>query len=109
MNSIIYDNLISGGNIGKKNGIKTVNLLHRLGWRDSDVRRLLYEVQTARRNGELIMSDTVNGYYLPACDDEIKHFINSQRSRAINAFKTAKEAKLYLKKCKDNECQTALL
>lgn len=108
MNSIIYDTLMSGGNVGKENGIKTASLLQQLGWRENEARRLLQEVQTARRNGELIISDTINGYYLPACDDEIKHFIKSQCSRAVNAFKTAKTAKMYLRECKANEHQQAL-
>ena len=50
--------------IGKKNAIKSDALISLLGV--SGKRELGYAVANVRAHGGVILSDTVNGYYLPA-------------------------------------------
>lgn len=45
----------------------------------------------------MIVSDTVNGYYLPKTDKEVIHFFNAQEKRAKQFFITVKEIRKYLK------------
>lgn len=108
--SPVYEVLKSNNHVGKANGVKTENLLQELGRAVNGAtrRKLLQEIQLARRNGEFIISDTTNGYYLPANAGEIERWCNAQKSRALNAFATAKAMKGYLKEHKANENQAAL-
>ena len=50
-------------------------------------------VQDARKNGEPIISDNVNGYYMATCQHDIDMFYNSMRHRALEVFKTARAVK----------------
>lgn len=50
-------------------------------------------VQDARKQGEPIISDNVNGYYMATCQHDIDMFYNSMRHRALEVFRTARAVK----------------
>lgn len=106
MTNYITTFLKSNNHIGAENGIKAVALLSAMGRDTSEdsKRHLKAEIQRFRRNwriedgiDNLIISDTVNGYYLPKTDNEVIRFFNSQEKRAKQFFITIKELRKYLK------------
>lgn len=84
--------------IGKKNAICTNDLTVLMGFSDS--RALQSDISRSRDNGQIILSSTSGGYYLPANDDEVREFIGALRARAINTFRALKSAREYLKEDK---------
>ena len=106
MTNYITDFLKNNNHIGAENGIKAVNLLSAMERDTSEdsKRHLKADIQQFRRewridNGidNLIVSDTVNGYYLPKTDDEVIRFFKTQEKRAKQSFITVKEIRKYLK------------
>ncbi len=106
MTNYITDFLKSNNHIGADNGIKAVDILSAMGRDTSEdsKRHLKADIQRFRRewcidNGidTLIVSDTVNGYYLPKTDSEVIRFFYSQEKRAKQSFITVKEIRKYLK------------
>lgn len=106
MTNYIVDFLRSNNHIGAENGIKVSDMLSAMG-RDTSkdsARRLSAEIRRFRilwRESDgidnFIFSDTEHGYYLINDIEEAKHFVNSQKSRAIKAFETSKYVRKYLK------------
>lgn len=84
--------------IGKENAISKNELAVLMGFSDS--RTLQADIAKARDNGQVILSSTSGGYYLPANDDEVQEFVAVLRARAINTFKALKSARKYLKEDK---------
>lgn len=80
---------------GKQNAIASRELATLLGF--SDIRQLQQDIAKSRDAGQIILSSTTGGYYMPANDDEVAEFIAVLRSRAINTFKALKSATKYLK------------
>lgn len=106
MTNYIVDFLKNNNHIGADNGIKAVDMLSAMG-RDTseDSKRHLkaeirrYRVLWRKNNGieNFIFSDTEHGYYLMRDIQEARHFVKSQRSRALKAFETSKYIRKYLK------------
>ncbi|MGN0496200.1 MAG: hypothetical protein ACI4GW_08230 [Lachnospiraceae bacterium] len=83
---------------GKENAISTDELTVLLGF--TDARALQTDISKARADGQIILSSTTGGYYLPANDDEVREFIGALQVRAIGTFKAIKSARKYLKEDK---------
>lgn len=83
---------------GKENAISTDELTVLLGF--TDTRALQTDISKARADGQIILSSTSGGYYLPANDDEVREFIGALQARAIGTFKAIKSARKYLKEDK---------
>lgn len=106
MTNYIADFLRSNNHIGADNGIKAVDILSAMGCDTSeDSKRHLkaeirrYRVLWRENDGieNFIFSDTEHGYYLMNDIQEAKHFVKSQKSRAVKAFETSKYIRKYLK------------
>lgn len=106
MSNYIVVFLRSNNHIGANNGIKAVNILSAMGrsTSKSSQRRLNDEIHRCRLEWRandgienFIFSDTEHGYYLMSDIQEAKHFVKSQKSRAVKAFETSKYIRQYLK------------
>lgn len=65
---------------GAENAVPRRHLRQLTGLSDRDLRR---QIQAARLDGAPILSSTTTGgYYLPADNAELEHFVRSMRSRA---------------------------
>ena len=84
--------------VGKENAVSTAELSVIMGFGDS--RSLQADIARSRNAGQIILSSTSGGYYLPGNNEEIQEFIAVLRARAINTFKALKSAREYLEKDK---------
>lgn len=84
--------------VGKENAISTNELAVIMGF--SDARSLQSDIAKSRSEGQIILSSTSGGYYLPANDEEVQEFVAVLRARAINTFRALKSAREYLAKDK---------
>lgn len=71
---------------GKENGLRLSDLVRLLDWTERDVRR---EIQFERLQGVPILSDNVNGYFLPSTPEERAACVRSLRNRAREIMATA--------------------
>lgn len=85
--------------IGKENAIATEELAKRLGFESA--RALQVDIAKSRNAGQVILSSTTGGYYLPQNDAEIEELVEVLRARAINTFRAIQSAKQYLKQDKE--------
>ena len=85
--------------IGKENAISTEELAKSLGFESG--RALQIDIARSRNAGQVILSSTIGGYYLPQNDAEIEEFVEVLRARAINTFRAIQSAKRYLKQDKE--------
>lgn len=85
--------------VGKENAVSTAELSVIMGFGDS--RSLQADIARSRNAGQIILSSTSGGYYLPGNDEEIQEFIAVLRARAINTFRALKSAREYLSRDKD--------
>ena len=83
---------------GKGNAVSAAALAELLGFRS--VRALQKDIEKARESGQLILSASTGGYYLPADDAEIKEFIATLKSRALMTLRAIKHARQYLNETK---------
>lgn len=83
---------------GKENAVSTGELCMILGFENS--RALQADIAKSRDAGQIILSATTGGYYLPKDDAEIEEFVAVLRARAINTFKALRSAKAALEKDK---------
>lgn len=83
---------------GKDNAVSAAALAERLGFRT--VRMLQKDIEKARGSGQIILSATTGGYYLPANDAEIEKFIATMRSRALMTLRAIKYVRRYLNETK---------
>lgn len=81
---------------GKENAISTNELAVIMGFSDS--RSLQADIAKSRNAGQIILSSTQGGYYLPKDDAEVQEFVAVLRARAINTFRALKSAREYLQK-----------
>ena len=84
---------------GKKNAILSKDLAFLMGF--DNTRSLQADIAKSRDAGQVILSSSTGGYYLPANDEEIEEFIAVLRARAINTFKALRSAKMALEASKD--------
>ena len=87
---------------GKQNAISTNELAVIMGFSDS--RSLQADISQSRNAGQVILSSTTGGYYLPANDEEIQEFISVLRARAINTFRALRSAREHLQKDRNQMC-----
>ena len=84
---------------GAENALSTTELVKLVGC--STPRRLQMLVSSERENGELILSSTSGGYFLPEDGEkriqEIQRFVDQLRARAINTLRAAAAAKRQLR------------
>lgn len=85
--------------IGKENAISSTDLCVLMGF--ESVRALQNDIAKSRNAGQIILSSTTGGYYLPKDDTEVQEFVEVLRARAINTFKAIKSAREYLKQDKE--------
>ena len=64
---------------GSDNGLHLLYLWRLTGWKERDVR---LHIHAERRRGVPILSDNVNGYFLPADEQELVACVRSMRNRA---------------------------
>lgn len=83
---------------GKKNSISSRELAVIMGF--DNVRSLQADIAKSREAGQIILSSTAGGYFLPGSDEEIEEFIGVLVARAANTFKALKSAREYLNKTK---------
>lgn len=78
---------------GAENGIKLPELATLTNLDEREVRR---RIQAERKDGKLILSDCLHGYFLPASEQDARRFIRSMSGRAaeIAAVSRAAEAAL---------------
>lgn len=64
---------------GAENGLHLRDLCRLTGWKEREVR---LQIHAERRRGIPILSDNVNGYFLPADEQELAACVQSLRGRA---------------------------
>lgn len=64
---------------GAENGLHLRDLCRLTGWKEREVR---LHIHAERRRGVPILSDNVNGYFLPADEQELIACVQSLRGRA---------------------------
>ena len=64
---------------GKENALRLSDLVQLLDWPERDVRR---EIQFERLHGVPILSNNVDGYFLPGTEEERAACVRSLRGRA---------------------------
>lgn len=89
---------------GSKNAISSDDLVLIMGFEST--RALQSDISKSRNAGQVILSSTQGGYYLPANDEEIEEFIKVLQSRAINTFRALRSAREALKH-NDNQMELA--
>ena len=71
---------------GAENGLHLRDLCRLTGWKEREVR---LHIHAERRRGVPILSDNVNGYFLPADEQELVACVQSLRGRAGEILATA--------------------
>ena len=64
---------------GAENGLHLRDLCRLTGWKEREVR---LQIHAERRRGIPILSDNVNGYFLPTDEQELVACVRSMRNRA---------------------------
>lgn len=85
----IFDLLHSGA----ENGTTLQELVKLTGQDERIVRR---RIQAERKDGKLILSDCLHGYFLPASEQEARRFIRSMSGRAVEIAAVARSAEAAL-------------
>lgn len=80
--------------VGEENAITGKDLARILGWRERDITIC---VNAARKQGIFICSG-INGFWLPADNDDIRYFVKNMRGRITDMEKALKPAEEYLKR-----------
>lgn len=98
----LYIVLKENGAIGKENGIYARKLLKLTGKKSS--RDITKMAQDERKNTPVeevgtryICSDTVHGYYLPSCIDDLKHTHNALHKAAMTRLAVVQPVAEYFK------------
>ncbi len=87
-NTILIDYLSHG----EENAYTARDLARLLGWRERDVTR---SINALRKRGTIICS-SVNGFFLPADDADISHFVRNMKGRIKDVEMAMKPALDYL-------------
>lgn len=80
---------------GSRNAISSADLTLIMGFEST--RALQSDISKSRNAGQVILSSTQGGYYLPANKEEIEEFIKVLQARAINTFRALRSARETLK------------
>lgn len=78
---------------GAENGIKLSELAALTNQDEREVRR---RIQTERKDGKLILSDCLHGYFLPECPEDVQCFARSMSRRAAEIAGIARAAEAAL-------------
>lgn len=78
---------------GAENGIKLPELATLTNLDEREVRR---RIQAERKDGKLILSDCLHGYFLPASEQDARRFIRSMSGRAAEIAAVARSAEAAL-------------
>lgn len=78
---------------GAENGTTLQELVKLTGQDERIVRR---RIQAERKDGKLILSDCLHGYFLPASEQEARRFIRSMSGRAAEIAAVARSAEAAL-------------
>ena len=78
---------------GAENGIKLPELATFTNLDEREVRR---RIQAERKDGKLILSDCLHGYFLPASEQDARRFIRSMSGRAAEIAAVARSAEAAL-------------
>lgn len=78
---------------GAESGIKLPELATLTNLDEREVRR---RIQAERKDGKLILSDCLHGYFLPASEQEARRFIRSMSGRAAEIAAVARSAEAAL-------------
>lgn len=78
---------------GAENGIKLSELATLTNQDEREVRR---RIQAERKDGKLILSDCLHGYFLPASEQDARRFIRSMSGRAAEIAAVARSAEAAL-------------
>lgn len=71
---------------GQQNAISLRRLSAMIGENPRSIRR---EIELERRHGTPVLSDNLNGYFLPENEAEARRFVKSMRGRAHEILTTA--------------------
>lgn len=63
---------------------------------NQDEREVRRQIQAERKNGKLILSDCLHGYFLPASEQDARRFIRSMSGRAAEIAAVARSAEAAL-------------
>ena len=78
---------------GAENGIKLSELAALTNQDEREVRR---RIQAERKDGKLILSDCLHGYFLPECPEDVQRFARSMSRRAAEIAGIARAAEAAL-------------
>jgi len=78
---------------GAENGITLQELVRLTGRSEREIRR---SIHLERRSGTVIISDNVNGYFLPANSSDLRRFARSMAHRAGEVMAVARVAEAAL-------------
>lgn len=81
---------------GKENATDSQTLADLAGCKS--VRELQQVIALERAAGEVILSSTQGGYYLPANEQEVREFCRTLEARSRNTLLALKSAKIALQK-----------
>lgn len=76
---------------GKENATPAADLAQMLGF--SNTRALQADIAKSRQEGQVIISSTSGGYYLPANLEEVAAFVRSLEARAKHTFLAIRSAR----------------
>lgn len=86
--------------VGKENAITRAELAHKWGVDDRTVRLRIASLRSQDEGDDFIIVSHsrggVNGYWRTSDPDEIRHFFNETKKRAINTFKPLKKMRRVL-------------
>jgi hypothetical protein len=74
---------------GSNNGLTIWDLVRLTGLGGREIRRMIH---VERQSGALIISDNINGYFLPESADDVRRFIRSMSNRAREIAKVTRAA-----------------
>lgn len=86
---------------GKENALPSKELAFLMGF--DNTRSLQADIARSRDEGQVILSSTTGGYYLPANVSEIEEFIAVLRARAVNTIRALRSAKQALEETKEKQ------
>ena len=91
---------------GRENGRRCRELAQYL---DCRIRDITIQIERERREGQPICAATGEnpGYYLAATPEELEHYCNQLKGRAIEMFKTRQALVRVLRKVRDTRQQEA--
>lgn len=76
---------------GEENAISTAHLVAIMGFHSK--RSLQKDIEASRAAGQIILSSTRGGYYLPANRQEIQRFVRTCEAKAKGTFKALRSAR----------------